>query len=121
MLEYIGVNIITSHILEVNIMDTIKIGTSENCDIKFYGKDITSSVWTTISASDKKMLVLKILANNVRCFVNNNNVADQYWIKYGDCTSCKMWRYCEGNGMHLRDDKGDLLLCNMLKINTFKN
>ena len=65
-------------------MDTIKIGTSENCDIKFYGKDITSSVWATISASDKKMLVLKILANNVRCFVNNNNVADQYWIKYGD-------------------------------------
>lgn len=65
-------------------MDTIKIGTSENCDIKFYGKDITSSVWATISASDKKMLVLKILANNVRCFVNNNNVVDQYWIKYGD-------------------------------------
>lgn len=30
------------------------------------------------------MLVLKILANNVRCFVNNNNVVDQYWIKYGD-------------------------------------
>lgn len=45
-------------------MDTIKIGTSENCDIKFYGKDITGSVWATISASDKKMLVLKILANN---------------------------------------------------------
>ena len=65
-------------------MDTIKIGTSENCDIKFYGKDITSSAWATISASDKKMLVLKILAYNVRCFVNNNNVADQYWIKYGD-------------------------------------
>ena len=55
-------------------MDTIKIGTSENYDIKFYGKDITSSVWATISASNKKMLVLKILANNVRCFVNNNNV-----------------------------------------------
>lgn len=46
-------------------MDTIKIGTSENCDIKFYGKDITSSVWATISASDKTMLVLKILANNI--------------------------------------------------------
>lgn len=65
-------------------MTTIKIGSSETCDIKFYGKDITSSVWATISVSDKKMLVLKILANNVRCFVNNNNVADQYWIKYGD-------------------------------------
>ena len=65
-------------------MTTIKIGSSETCDIKFCGKDITSSVWATISASDKKMLVLKILANNVRCIVNNNNVADQYWIKYGD-------------------------------------
>lgn len=38
------------------------------------------------------------------------------WMKNGDCTSCKMWRYCEGNGMHLRDDKGDLLLCNMQRI-----
>lgn len=65
-------------------MTTIKIGPSETCDIKFYGKNITSSVWATISVSDKKMLVLKIIANNVRCFVNNNNVADQYWIKYGD-------------------------------------
>lgn len=43
------------------------------------------------------------------------------WMKNGDCTSCKMWRYCEGNGMHLRDDKGNLLLCNMLKITTFNN
>ena len=41
------------------------------------------------------------------------------WMKNGDCTSCKMWRYCEGNGMHLRNDKGDLLLCNMLKIREF--
>ena len=65
-------------------MDTIKIGTSDNCDIKFYGKNITSSVWATISANDKRMLVLQILANNVRCFVNNNNVSNQYWIKYGD-------------------------------------
>lgn len=46
-------------------MTTIKIGSSDTCAIKFYGKNITSSVWATISASDKKMLVLKILANNV--------------------------------------------------------
>lgn len=65
-------------------MDTIKIGTSENCDIKFYGKNITSSVWATISVCDQKMLVLQILANNVGCFVNNNSVSNQYWIKYGD-------------------------------------
>lgn len=39
------------------------------------------------------------------------------WMKIGECTSCKMWKYCEGNGMHLRDDNGGLLLCNLSKVN----
>lgn len=30
----------------------------------------------------------------------------------GECADCKMWRYCEGNGMHLRDSDGNLLRCN---------
>jgi len=34
------------------------------------------------------------------------------WMKTGMCEKCDMWRYCEGNGMHLRDNQGDLLLCN---------
>ena len=38
------------------------------------------------------------------------------WMRNGECVSCKMWRYCEGNGMHLRDDKGGLLLCNLSKL-----
>lgn len=38
------------------------------------------------------------------------------WMKKGDCISCKMWRYCEGNGMHLRDDGGRLLHCHYKTI-----
>ena len=39
------------------------------------------------------------------------------WMKTGECASCKMWKYCEGNGMHLRDDHEGLLLCNLSKVN----
>ncbi len=40
---------------------------------------------------------------------------DRNWMKKGKCASCKMWNYCEGNGMHLRDEYGELLLCNLPK------
>lgn len=40
---------------------------------------------------------------------------DRNWMKKGECASCKMWNYCEGNGMHLRDENGELLLCNLPK------
>ena len=33
------------------------------------------------------------------------------WMKTGQCASCKMWRYCLGNGMHLRDGDGKLQVC----------
>lgn len=33
------------------------------------------------------------------------------WMKQDICADCKMYRYCEGNGMHLRDDQGKLLVC----------
>ncbi|MDR1543229.1 MAG: TIGR04133 family radical SAM/SPASM protein [Prevotellaceae bacterium] len=36
---------------------------------------------------------------------------DRSWAKRGICADCKVWRYCEGNGMHLHDDKGDLMFC----------
>ena len=39
------------------------------------------------------------------------------WMKRDDCKDCKYWRYCEGGGLHLRDDKGRLLLCHMKRIN----
>lgn len=33
------------------------------------------------------------------------------WMKRGACSDCSFWRYCEGNGMHLRDSDGDLMHC----------
>jgi radical SAM enzyme (rSAM/lipoprotein system) len=38
------------------------------------------------------------------------------WAKKGLCTDCSMFRYCEGNGMHLHDDKGNLLFCHYSRI-----
>ena len=33
------------------------------------------------------------------------------WMKTGPCAKCKMWSYCQGNGMHLRDGDGTLQIC----------
>lgn len=41
---------------------------------------------------------------------------DHSWMKTGLCETCEAWRWCEGNGMHLRDDEGKLLLCNYNKL-----
>ncbi|MBQ7527371.1 MAG: TIGR04133 family radical SAM/SPASM protein [Bacteroidaceae bacterium] len=41
---------------------------------------------------------------------------DRQWMKTGDCKGCRYWRYCEGGGMHLRDNDGKLLLCHMKKM-----
>lgn len=38
------------------------------------------------------------------------------WARKGICADCKMFRYCEGNGMHLHDNNGDLLLCHYHKL-----
>jgi len=38
------------------------------------------------------------------------------WTKKDQCADCKMFRYCEGNGMHLYDDKGDLLVCHYNRL-----
>ena len=39
------------------------------------------------------------------------------WMKTDQCAHCKMWRYCQGNGMHLRDGEGKLQLCQYNMIN----
>ena len=39
------------------------------------------------------------------------------WMKKDDCADCKYWRYCRGNGMHLRDEDGHLLLCHLKRLN----
>ncbi len=36
---------------------------------------------------------------------------DRSWMRRGVCADCRFWRYCEGNGMHLRDSRGDLMHC----------
>ena len=38
------------------------------------------------------------------------------WAHTGKCADCNMWRYCEGNGMHLHDDDGKLLVCHYGRI-----
>ena len=32
------------------------------------------------------------------------------------CAACKYWKWCQGNGMHLRDDDGKLILCNLDRL-----
>lgn len=38
------------------------------------------------------------------------------WARQGECTNCKMFRYCLGGGMHLHDDDGQLLSCHYRKL-----
>jgi radical SAM enzyme (rSAM/lipoprotein system) len=42
---------------------------------------------------------------------------DKRWTKTGICSDCEFYKYCEGNGMHLRDEKtGKLLFCHLKRI-----
>jgi len=42
---------------------------------------------------------------------------DRTWMKTGECSDCSSFKYCEGNGMHLRDEKtGELLFCHLNRI-----
>lgn len=38
------------------------------------------------------------------------------WMKKDECAQCKYFRYCQGNGMHLRDGEGKLLLCHLHRL-----
>jgi radical SAM enzyme (rSAM/lipoprotein system) len=39
------------------------------------------------------------------------------WTKQGACASCKVYRWCRGSGLHLRDEKtGRLLLCHYNRL-----
>ncbi|MBQ3082648.1 MAG: TIGR04133 family radical SAM/SPASM protein [Alistipes sp.] len=38
------------------------------------------------------------------------------WMRQGACAACKMFRYCQGGGMHLRDEQGELLYCHYRKL-----
>ena len=42
---------------------------------------------------------------------------DRSWTKTGLCAECELYKYCEGSGMHLRDEKtGELLFCHLHRI-----
>ena len=41
---------------------------------------------------------------------------DRSWTRSGECADCKMYRYCLGGGMHLRDDEGGLMYCHYRKL-----
>jgi radical SAM enzyme (rSAM/lipoprotein system) len=49
-----------------------------------------------------------------------NNKFEPYrnreWMRKGECADCSYFRYCRGNGMHLRDDNGDLLVCHLKRL-----
>jgi radical SAM protein with 4Fe4S-binding SPASM domain len=47
---------------------------------------------------------------------------DRSWMYKEDCAACRFWKYCRGNGMHLRDENGELIQCLLknMTINTEK-
>jgi radical SAM protein with 4Fe4S-binding SPASM domain len=53
-----------------------------------------------------------------------NNRFDIYrnrqWMKRGICADCDMFRFCQGNGFHLRDSNGDVMLCHYNRLKNVK-
>lgn len=48
-----------------------------------------------------------------------NNYAEfrnRKWMKTGICANCKSFDICQGNGMHLRNENGELMFCHLKKI-----
>ena len=41
---------------------------------------------------------------------------DREWMKKDQCAACEVFKYCQGNGMHLRDERGKLMLCHYQKL-----
>ena len=41
---------------------------------------------------------------------------DRSWTRKGECAHCKVYRYCEGSGLHLYDDNEQLLCCHYNRI-----
>lgn len=38
------------------------------------------------------------------------------WMRTGPCADCRHFRYCQGNGFHLRDGEGKLIQCLLKKM-----
>ena len=41
---------------------------------------------------------------------------DRSWARRDECADCRMFRYCQGGGMHLRDEEGKLLICHYKRL-----
>ncbi len=41
---------------------------------------------------------------------------DRTWMKTGPCADCRYFKWCRGNGMHLRDGGGQLLACRLREM-----
>ena len=41
---------------------------------------------------------------------------DHSQFRTQECAACKWWKWCLGNGMHLRDEQGHLILCNLKRL-----
>lgn len=41
---------------------------------------------------------------------------NRQWTRKEGCRDCRLWRYCEGNGMHLYDDDERLRFCHMKRL-----
>lgn len=42
---------------------------------------------------------------------------DRSWAKTGPCAECRDWKYCNGNGLHLRDEKTkELAFCHLQRL-----
>ena len=45
---------------------------------------------------------------------------DRSWMKKDACADCRYWKYCRGNGMHLRDEDGRLVQCLLRKMSVYE-
>ena len=54
----------------------------------------------------------------LECWENRFDVMrDRSWAKTGLCAECSSWRWCGGNGLHLRHEKtGELMMCQLADL-----
>ncbi len=58
----------------------------------------------------------EVWENRYQAYRNRN------WTRTGLCAECDSYKYCEGNGLHLRNEKtGELLFCHLNKIKEGEN
>ena len=44
------------------------------------------------------------------------NMRNREWAGTGDCAGCRYWKWCHGDGLHLRDGDGRLIQCTMKEL-----